>query len=514
MSPQGRRSSYREGLAFSALSFVASGLLGVISSIAIARAYGVEVLGEFALATAPVSVAWFLSTVKERPAFIRELAFLEPRAPRVTGLFYAVFAFSFALTALVSVLALVAVYFVFRGPVGQPELFTPAVVSMAGFLVLTNTCFNIDTVLSGFRAGRALFHLRQHQAIVFVAVGVGLGLVWDSVWGLIVATLASWGTSLVHRLFVCRGFLRLRVSREELRDGFRTLPEILRFGLRVAPGGFADGASNSAGTWVLGIISSVSVVGAYNRAWTLGRRFMELNWRISEMLFPTLVERRARADGHGFDRALIDTMRYCAVGMLWPAAAAGGAAVGVMQLFGQGFTQVADALILILTMPAAATLSSLQRHALMALDRPTITSVSAGLRMVVTIGASIGLGRAWGPTGVAAAVILGFVADSAFMFVITHRHLSTPLHHLWPPRQVFALAAAYAAGFFASRFVYDAIGDLPGLLAALGAGTVAYGLVFFLLGGIDPRDRTRASDVLQQLRNRRANRVQPAGAPS
>ncbi len=480
-----------------------TGLIGVVSTIAIARSYGVKVIGEYALCMAPVNAAWFLSTVKERPGFIRELTFLEPRAPRVAALFWAVFAFSFALTLIVAVLAIVGTWFLFRGPIHQPGLVVPAAVNMAAYLLITNTCFNIDTVLSGFRAGRELFALRQHQALVFLGAGVLLGVLNGTVWGLIAATIASWGTSLLHRLLVAHRYMPARISRAELRDGFSTLPEILRFGLRVAPGGFADGVANETGTWVLGIISSISVVGAYNRAWLLGRRFMELNWRISEMLFPTLIERRARGDRHGFDRALVDTVRYCAVGMLWPAAAGGGAAVGVMRIFGPGFASVSNALIVVLTMPAVATISSLQRHALMALDRPGLTSWSAGLRMAVTVLASIGLSLLIGPLGTAIAVILGFLADSAFMWHVTRRHLATPLHRLWPPVQVLALVAAYAAGFGAAHLSYTAVGGYSGLALALLAGSLAYAICFGLLGGIDARDRARARDIATRIRARR-----------
>lgn len=239
-----RRPSYREGISFGAASFIASAVLGLLSTVAIARAYGVKAIGDFALCMAPVNAAWFLSTVKERPGFIRELAFLKPRAPRVTALFLAVFAFSFSLTLVVAGLGIVATYFVFNGPIGQPELFVPAVVNMLGYLFITNTCFNFDTLFSGFRAGRHLFQLRQHQALMFLALGVAFGLAGYKVWGLIAATIISWSTVLIHRLIIAPQYLRARISRAELRDGFRTLPDILRFGLRVAPGGFADGISN------------------------------------------------------------------------------------------------------------------------------------------------------------------------------------------------------------------------------------------------------------------------------
>jgi O-antigen/teichoic acid export membrane protein len=508
------RSSYREGISFGAASFVASALLGLVSTVAIARAYGVRAIGDFALCLAPVNAAWFLSTVKERPGFIRELAFLQPRAPRVTALFWAVFAFSFSLTFVVALLAIVATYFVFNGPIDQPQLVLPTAVNLLGYLFITNTCFNFDTLLSGFRAGRQLFVLRQHQALMFLGVGVAFGLAGFKLWGLIAATIISWSTGLIHRLVIARQYLRARISRAELRDGFRTLPDILRFGIKVAPGGFADGISNEGGTWILGSITNVVTVGAYNRAWNLGRRFMEINFRLSEMLFPTLIERRAKGDHAGFDRALVDTVRYSAVGMLWPAAAAGGAAVGVMRVFGHGFTSVSNALILILLMPAASNISSLQRHTLMSLEKAGLTSYSAGLRMVVTISASITLTLLIGPTGTALAVILGFLADSTFMQFVTRRHLSAPLLKLWPLREIAALVCAYGVGFATSHFVYGSIEGYGGLLIALIVGSLAYAGTFLALGGMNDRDRARGQEVLAAYRKRRRQRAAAVAAPA
>ncbi len=145
--------------------------------------------------------------------------------------------------------------------------------------------------------------------------------------------------------------MRFVVPAPELRAGLRTLPDILRFGLRVTPGSLADGASAEAGTWILGLFSSVAAVGAWNIAWTLGKRTLDLNIRLAEMLFPTLVQRWAAEDRHGFQRALTDSTRYVVTVMLLPAAVAGGAADGVMGLFGPGFSQASGALVLLLLVP-------------------------------------------------------------------------------------------------------------------------------------------------------------------
>jgi O-antigen/teichoic acid export membrane protein len=497
-SPEGRP-SFREGFGFGTLSFAVGGVLGVVSSIAVARAYGIEVIGQFALASAPMGVVWFLSTVNEKPALVRALAPLPPRAPQVTGLFAAVFAFSVCLTGLVSVLAAGATYLLFRGPIEQPDLFLPAVVILGGYVLVTNTCWNLDTVLVAFRAGRQLFWIRFHQTLMYLAVAVAASFVLPSLWGLVLAFFASWCSSLVHRLVAVRRWMRARVSAAEVRRGLRILPDILRFGLKIVPGSLADGVSTQAGTWILGAVSSVPVVGAWNRAWILGQRMLDLNTRIVEMLFPTLVERRATGDRSGFDRALVDSLRYVASGLFLPAAVAGGAAAGIMDLFGPGFSQASDALALILLVPPLATMIRIQQQALFALDRPLLSSVLALVRMAVTVSAGVVLTLRLGITGTALGTVAGCVVQLVIQLAVTRTHLAQPVRQLWPYRQLGALGVAYAAGFLVANVLDSAMPGLLGLSAGLIAGSAAYVVCFLVVGGVLPRDRDRFTAIARRV---------------
>jgi O-antigen/teichoic acid export membrane protein len=498
-----RTPSYSEGLWFGALSFGSIALLSLFSSVAIARIYGVELIGRFALAYAPVGAVWYLSSVREQAALVRELSALEPRAPRVTGLFAGVFAFSQGLTTLVGGLAVLVSWFVFHGPIDHPALFAPALANMAAYVVLTNPGWNFDTIFSAFRAGRQLFWIRTNQAVAYLVVAIGCGLVWRSIWSIVIATAAASLTSLVHRLLLIGRLMRWRVGRAELRDGFRTLPGIVRFGLKITPGTLADGVSNESGTWILGVVASIATVGAYSRAWQLARRFVDLNVRICEMLFPTLVERHARGDRDGFDRALIDTIRYVLAALLLLAAVGAGAANGIMDVFGGGFRRAAPALAVLMVLPALQTVSSILRHALFALDRPVTTTLSGGLRMAATLAVSIPLSLWLGSVGTGAAVIAGLGVDVLFMAPRVRRELASPLRALWPLRQMAALALAYGAGAVAARVVDAALPTFGGLVLATLAGTAAY-LVALLAGGaLAPRDRARIAAARERLRPRR-----------
>ncbi len=508
------RASYREGAAFAALGLVSAGVLGVVSSIAVARLYGATVLGQFALVMSPVGIAWSLSTVSEQAALVRRLALLPPRDPQVTGLFGAVFIFSFSLTLVVATIVILLTLVAFNGPINHPDLFEPALISMIGYLFVTNTGWNLDAVLAAFRAGRALFWIRLVQAIAFFVLAVLGAALAPTVWMLVAATIGSYFVCLICRGIFVRAFMRYAISRETMRSGFSVLPELIRFGLKIVPGTIADGLANQASVWILGASGTLPALGAYNRAWQLGYRFVETKDRITEMLFPTLVERNYQSDHEGFDRALVDSLRYTAVGLLLPAAAGAGAAYGIMALFGPGFSQGSVALAVLLLMPALATMSSIQRHALFAVDRPLMGSAGATARAVATIASTIPLTLWLGITGAAVAVIVGFAVDLGMMIRASRRHMVSGMLALWRRRELAALAVAYLTGVISARAIDIMLPGALGTFTAIASGAAAYAAVFVLAGGVNHRDRERFRSVWAALPQRSAIAARIAAWPA
>jgi O-antigen/teichoic acid export membrane protein len=512
-SGSSERRSYSEGFSFAVLSILVFSVIGIVTTYVTARVFGVTVVGEFALSFAPTGAVWVLSTVREQPAMVRRLANLRPRAPEVTGIVAAVFAFSFGLTAVVSVIAAVITWFVFHGPVYHPELFGPAVAQLAGYTLITNTGMNLDSVFAAFRSGRQLFWVRLHgTAGTLVATAIA-GIVWGTVWAYTIATILPLATALVHRLIAVRGWMTLTTTREELRRGFDALPEIVRFGLKMAPGYVADGVAAQSGTWLLGAQSTTAAVGAYSRAWSLGTRLLTLTNFVGEMTLPTLVERKANDDHRGFEVALVDSLRYVMASMLLPAAVIGGAAVSVMQLMGAGFGQGAGALAFVMLLPPLMTSSEVQGMALVSHNRPLMNSALTGIRMVVVIVVTLLLIPPLGITAPALALCVGAALEVGTKFVITSNWVHTPMRELWPLRQQVGVVLAYVAGFASARGIDSAItAPLLAIAVALAIGSAAYLAVLLLVGGVGPRDRERFAAVVAKLREMRGRAtVAPAG---
>jgi len=492
--PPGRRqtgSSYSAGLMFSLASFAAIALITLFTGVLSARLYGITVIGQAALVLAPVTIVTLLSTVREQPAMVRELAKLQPRHPRVTGVALAVFAFSFLLTAVVTALGVGVCYLAFRGPLHAPELVGPAVVGLCGYLLIINTCWNIDGVFGAFRAGRELFAVRLHQAVVYGVLLVLLTRVTYSVWALVFAFLGSWLTALIHRLILLPRVISLRASIADIRAGFQTLREIVTFGLKLTPGFLAVGFTEASGTWILGATTSVSAVGAYSRAWTFATRLTELNWRITEMLLPTLVRHRHAGDTDAFDRILGDSLRYAAFGMLLPAAVGGGAAEGIMHVFGAGFESASNALRLLLLVPLLQTLTAIQGTALMAYDRPLLTALAQVVRFAVTLAAGIVLSVSLGMTGMALAMAGGAAVSFAAYLAILRFSLGFAMPALLHARQLLGFSAAYACGFLTAHTLEHELSGILGLSAALLAGSAAYVGVGVAVAGTTQTDRAR-----------------------
>jgi O-antigen/teichoic acid export membrane protein len=505
--PKAKRGTYRAGFAFGTLSFFAVAAVGLISTVITARLYGVRIIGQFALVSVPVGVLWALSTVKEQQALIKEITPLPPRHPRVTQLFAVVFSFSALLTLTVALLDGIVCWFVFRGPLNAPDLLAPALVGIAGRATIGNTGWNIDSVLSAFLAGRQIFWVRLHEVMSFLLIAVILGVAWRSVWGLVIATIGGYLTSLIHRVIVVRPFVRPRLTRTEYRAGLEVLPELLRFGLKATPGQIAQGLSQQIGVWALGIVAPVAVVGAYSRAQTIPQRLQQASMRITEVLYPTLVGRHTEGDAQGFDRALIDSIRYEMIGMLLIAAVVGGAAREILSVFGPGFSRASWALALVILYPALASVTATQTQALWATNRPGRTSLIQTGRLIVTVPLLIVLTPRIGILGPAIALVAGYVAVVCLNGISLRPFLARPLRATWPLRERCALAAAYAGGFVATRVVERALPGLAWLPVVLLAGAIAYVALFVVGGAVNKRDHRRLSEIVKVARAWRVRRA-------
>jgi O-antigen/teichoic acid export membrane protein len=479
---------------------------GIVPLVLSSRIYGVHIIGQFALVSAPIVALWVLSTAKEQAALIKEITGLPPRHPRVTQLFAAVFTFSSGLTLTMSLLAAVISWLVFRGPLHQPELVIPTFVSLAGYAVVTNTGWNIDSVFSAFVAGRELFWVRLHEIFSFSLILIAVGLAWHSIWGLVIATIGGALSSLVHRVILVRRFVRLRLNVAEYREGMRVLPSLLRFGLKITPGGIAQGVSQQAGIWAIATVMPIALVGAYSRAETIPSRIQQVNFRLAEVLYPTLVGRRARGDGAGFDRALVDSIRYALVGLLLIAAIFGGTAHAVLNVFGPGFGRATPALALLIAYPALAAVMIVQNQALFAVDRPGSTSTFAIARLVVTIGLTVILAPSVGIAGPAIALLMGFAVQIILGMIAIIPFLSHPLGVTWPAKERLALALAYACGFGSATAVEHLVPSIGGLFLGLTGGLVCYVAVFLGCGGMNAKDRTRVGEGVNRVRSWREGR--------
>lgn len=509
-----KRGSYRAGFFFGTLSFGATVGIGFVSTLITAWLYGVDVIGEYALVWVPVAALWVLSTIKEQQALIKEITGLSPREPRVTQLFGAVFSFSIGLTVSVAILDAVVCWFIFHGPLHAPELFLPALVSILGFTLVTNTGWNLDSVFSAFVAGNQLFRVRLNESVSFIVIATAAGIASKSVWGLVIATIGSSFCALVHRAIAVRAYLRPRLTWREYRRGLEVLPELLRFGLKATPGQMAQGVSQQGGVWAIGMVAPVSVVGAYSRALVIPKSLQLASMRITEVLYPTLVGRHTSGDRHGFDRALVDSIRYEVIGMLLLAATIGGASQSVLGLYGPGFGRAAPALVLLALYPALASVTVTQTQALWAVNRPGLTSLIALVRLAVTIVLLVALTPQMNMVGPALGLLAGYIAVIVLSGLALRHHMSAPLRAIWPLRERIALLFAYAAGFGAAHGVEQLLPSTAALLICLLAGAAAYSSVLLACGGLNVRDRHRLRELVAWIKAQVGREPEVASVPA
>jgi O-antigen/teichoic acid export membrane protein len=257
----------------------------------------------------------------------------------------------------------------------------------------------------------------------------------------------------------------------------------------------------------LGIVAPISVVGSYSRAWGISARFVEVNWRLAEIVFPALVAHHANDDRGAFERVYVTALRYATILLVGLAAVAGGAATAIMAVFGAGFESASTALAITLVVPCTTTLATLQASGLLALGFPGATSkVAIASSAVVLVGTGL-LAKPLGATGPALAMVIGSVVAIIAGYLITRRHLRPPFRELWPYRQRVSLVVAYAAAFLAGKAMTSLVTGAVGAVPALTVAGLTYCLVILAGGGFMAEDQERFHRLLHKLRRR-------SGAPA
>ncbi|MFT4034178.1 MAG: polysaccharide biosynthesis C-terminal domain-containing protein [Patulibacter sp.] len=468
-------------MSFAGLSFVASALIAVATSVLMARIFGIEVVGQNALALVPHGVLCLLSTVREQPAVIRRLTPLSPRSPTVSGVFYAVYSFSVLLTAVMTIVVGIGTIVAFNGSFDHPDLVVPALCYLVANLIIGNTSGNLDVIFSAFGDGQSLFKVRLSESLSFALLLVLAAQVTDTVWGPVCATIVSWFVALTYRVVLVGRWLDPRVASDAYRQGLRELPEFIKFGLKLLPGLLAEGASNQAGTWALGYASSTSAVGAYSRATGLSYRLNEASWRLSEMLLPGLVHSTAQDDFTQRDRRYALGLRGSFTLLIAASAVLSGGAAGVMALFGDGFAEAATALAILCVVPAMRAITTSQADVLIAAHEPGLVSRKSVCGFVVVAAVTWPLTQAFGTTGAAASLLMGFGANAALgtWAMWSTVGVRARNHWPWPQRMstVAAFLAAASAGATAASHV-PALWKLP-VGASLSALVFAIGLLLF-----------------------------------
>ena len=477
------RPSLRSGMGFAGASFATTVVLSFTSAIVISRLYGVDNVGGFAL----VSASWLLlvqvTNLSEHLALVLRLSTAPRRDPSASGLFYAILTFSMSVTTAAAAVIAVGSTMLFRGPLDEPDLVGPMLLLLVAYVLVENVSWNLDAVLSGFRAGRELFVARLTQIAVALAVSVALVPVSRSVLALVVGLVVSFVAGLAVRVRAARALLDWNRGRAHYRDGLRELPAVLRLGLRMVPGTIASGLGFQAGVWVLGAVGSTAAVGAYSRAAGLASRLQDAGFRIGEILFPALAERHRNGDDAGFDAVLAKTARLSVL-LLVAVSTVGSAVAGpTLAVFGPGFAQGASAMAWLLVAYAAYVLTLLQAAALLAQQRAWASTSFVLVRVVVTAVVIYPFTARWGAAGAACALALPLLGEVVARTAFSGRAVRG-LRDRSVLRAVLGAAPAGCAGYGVAAAAVAVLPPPAQLLGGALAGLAAYGAVVVVTGAL------------------------------
>ena len=486
------RPSFRRGLAFASGSFVSTVLLSILSSIITARLYGIRVIGLYALASAPYILLTQISTLREQAAFVRRAAVLPRRSHEATGLLIAVIAFSSVFTLVIGVFVGLLNALVLNTAINQTQLLLPSVLMLIAYLLFENTSWNLDMMFGAYGAGKELFWFRMCVAISFTGAAVAIYPSTHSVWGPVLAQIASMVVGFLVRLAFIFRYAVARVEREWIQKGFRQLPDMLKFGLRVAPGGAASSLAYQSMVWTVGSVATTTTLGAFSRALGLSGRLLDAAYRINEMMFPRLASANEKQDHRQFAEAMGTGLRLAVVGLFGIASCAAGASSSILgALFGREFAQGGLTMSILLVGMVVTVIGSLLDSAIIAAGRPLRSTVYACLGAAVSIATLIPLAIAFKGPGAAAGFLLGALVQVGAVVSRERAAIFTRAVEALLMRTILAAGVAGVAAAIMAHLVSSASWSALGEAASgVTAGAITYIVIFVILGGLTQGERS------------------------
>jgi O-antigen/teichoic acid export membrane protein len=280
----------------------------------------------------------------------------------------------------------------------------------------------------------------------------------------------------------------------------RELPEMLLFSIRIVGGRIASGINSQLDTWILGSVAKVVVVGAYSRASGIAVRLNDAGYRVNEILFPALVERFETNDERGFEKLLMDTLRLTALPIALVVGATGGAAEGILDIFGPGFERGAGALAILLLATGLTVMAMVFGSALLAVGKPGWSTILAVVRLATSVAIMYPLARLYGANGVAVAVLLGNVLISVGGTLMLRRVILTTAATRSLFKTIAVSMVVYGVAVGVARTIDAAVTGFLGTLLALVVGAVVAAPFLLLPGGITPEERASALGRVRRLR--------------
>lgn len=475
----------KRGVKLANVGIIANFVFGLASAIVTARLFGTEQLGRFALVSAPTILVIQFSSVSEQLGLIQELTKHPRLSPEGSGVFRVVFKMSVLLTFVASAVVLTGSWFYFNSSSSRSDLFAPAALMVAAYIVVDNVSWNLDSVLSAHRAFELQFVARMATVVSLLVLTPLFAVMGRTVWQLAAATITANAIGLIIRAVKIREYVMLDASSVDVAYGRSKLRGIVKFGLAAMPASVSLVVASQSTVWILGVVGTANALGAFSRAMNLAGRMNEVPFRVAGVYYPSQVRNAHHHDLDAMVRALGDTLRLSFVPLMALAAAAGGASFGVLRVFGNDFASADTALVVLLLASLVFFMDVIVGTTLQAMDEPGVVSRGSVVGMVVTLAVVWPMSDRFGATGAATAIAVGQGVSLALKFVALFDRFEHHLHVRSVVAPVTSALAATMVGFTVSKVIDTQLSSFVGTALAGMSGIVMFFAVITVFGTPD-----------------------------
>jgi len=484
---------YARGVYYSFVNYMLTILLGMATSILMARIFKAEIIGKLALISFLAAISIQLSNFGLGTGLVREISRYWDQKEKAFSLLVSVTLLTFLIRLAIIIPCVMLGRYLLQNVYDQPDLLGPFLVFFLFWITLDGLSIGINATYKAYQEMKfpalvTLFSKMTHLLLI-LSLSFLLGV------SIITAAIISISVLVVTQILNI-GYLKkviiFQISPASFKWAFHRLRSIISFGLRFFIVPFNELIIEYTDTAMIGYFLTMGLLGCYSQTYRLFKLFFVIPVLVGGMLFPTLSRFYYQDDKKAILKYYAYSVRYTLLLIVPITVIIVVFSKEILLVFGREFQIASQALSILAIGLVFQTIGSLSGSVISSMNKPQYILLLTLLGAITNATLNLSLIPRLGIAGAAIASTTGY-GVMALGAVYTMSRMTN-----WRDFMIYAHPLLAGSTMFLSMYLLGHLSHgYTGLMMQAVGGMISYLLTLVAVKALRSDDITRVRAILR-----------------